>query len=59
MKASTSDKLDALDSIIRYAASGHAYLSERTEYGRGYKEGITQGKNIILQILDNYGIKHE
>jgi len=42
---------EALKEIMEWANSSHAYLSTRTDYGRGYKAGISRAKEIIYEIL--------
>lgn len=46
-------KMDLLSQIIEWANSSHSYLSERTDYARGYKAGITAAKARILEILNS------
>ena len=38
--------------IEGWASDSHAYLSESTEYARGYKNGITTAKDIVKQIIN-------
>lgn len=45
--------VDILTKILVWANSSHAYLSNRTEYAKGYKDGISQAKEIILEIINN------
>lgn len=44
---------DILTQIIEWANSSHAYLSVRTPYAKGYKDGISQAKEIILEIINS------
>ncbi len=44
---------DLLTIIIDWAKSSHAYLSERTDYARGYKDGISRAKEIINEIINS------
>ena len=44
---------DILTKIIEWANSSHTYLSNRTEYAKGYKDGISQAKEIILDIINS------
>lgn len=44
---------EIIKSLQEWAGNSHAYLSESTEYARGYKAGITQAKEIVLSILKN------
>ena len=46
----------AVKEIAIYAESSHAYLSESTEYARGYKEGIAMAKEILESILISHGM---
>ena len=55
---------DILKQIEDYAKSSSAFLSTRTEYAKGYRDGIVRAKEIILEILNQtnnaeYGLKHE
>jgi len=42
---------EALKEIMEWVESSHAFLSTRTDYGRGYKDGIARAKEIIEEIL--------
>ena len=44
---------ETLQKIKNWAEGSHAYLSSRTDYARGYKDGISQAKDIILDIIEN------
>ena len=44
---------EILQKIKDWAEGSHAYLSNRTDYARGYKDGISQAKDIILDIIEN------
>lgn len=46
----------AVKEIAAYVESSHAYLSESTDYSRGYKEGISMAKEILESILISHGI---
>ena len=46
----SSDK--TLEEIRKWANSSHSYLSRRTDYARGYAEGLDVAKEIILEILE-------
>ena len=46
----------AVKKIVEYVESSHAYLSESTEYARGYKDGIEMAKEILEGILISHGI---
>lgn len=47
------EEKDILTKIIEWANDSHAYLSVRTDYARGYKDGISQCKEIIRVIIDS------
>lgn len=42
---------EMLKRIEEWAMSGHAYLSTASDYARGYKDGITRAKEIVLEIM--------
>lgn len=44
---------DILTQIIEWANSSHAYLSNRDGYAKGYKDGISRAKEIILDIINS------
>ena len=44
---------DILTQIIEWAEDSHAYLSESTDYARGYKDGITRAKQLIMEIVNS------
>lgn len=46
----------AVKEVAAYVESSHAYLSESTDYSRGYKEGISMAKEILESILISHGI---
>ena len=46
----------AVKEIAAYVESSHSYLSESTDYSRGYKEGIAMAKEILESILLTHGI---
>lgn len=46
----------AVNEIAKYVKSSHAYLSESTDYARGYKDGIAMAKEIIESILQTHGL---
>lgn len=45
--------IDLLTQIKEWANSSHDYLSNRTEYAKGYKDGIRRSKEIILEIINS------
>lgn len=44
--------LEALKALLNWVGASHAYLSTRTDYARGYREGIEQAKNIVKDIIE-------
>lgn len=47
------NSLEILKEIKEWVESSHAYLSSSNPYSQGYKEGITQAKDIISNIIKN------
>ena len=41
--------IDLLTQINEWANSSHAYLSNSTEFAKGYKDGISRAKEIAWQ----------
>lgn len=48
-----SEESKALNEIIDWIDGSTAYLSTRTEFAKGYKEGIEQAKEIVRSIINN------
>ena len=46
---------EAINKISEWANASHAYLCNREGYSRGYKDGISQAKIIVLDILSQIG----
>lgn len=46
---------EILQEIIEWLGNDTSYLSTRTDYARGYKDGIEQAKMIVESIIN----KHE
>lgn len=44
---------EILQKIKNWAEGSHAYLSNSTDYARGYKDGISRAKDIILDIIEH------
>lgn len=42
-----------ISELKEYVDSDMSYLSEKTEYARGFKNGIKVAKNIIDGIINN------
>lgn len=51
-RASKASLIKTVQELMDYACSSSAYLSERTDYARGYKEGVTLVKQIISDIIE-------
>jgi hypothetical protein len=45
--------IETLKQIKEWVESSHAYLSSSKPYSQGYKDGITQAKDIISNIIKN------
>jgi len=45
--------VDILTKIKEWAESSHAYLATSNDYARGYKNGISTAKEIILEIINS------
>lgn len=50
---------EAINKLSEWANGSHAYLCNREGYPRGYKDGITQAKVIVLDILSQIGEPEE
>lgn len=50
---------EAIKKINDWANASHAYLSNREGYPRGYRDGISQAKIIVLEILSQIDIKQD
>ena len=45
---------EILQEIIEWLNNGTAYLFTKTDYARGYKDGIEQAKVIVESIINEY-----
>jgi hypothetical protein len=43
-----------LQEIIEWLGNDTSYLSTRTDYGRGYKNGIERAKAIVEEIINEH-----
>lgn len=50
---------EAIKKIEEWANASHAYLCNREGYPKGYKDGISQAKTIVLEILSQIDVKPE
>lgn len=50
---------EAVKKISEWANASYAYLSSREGYPLGYRNGIAQAKNIILNILSQIDAPQE
>lgn len=50
---------EAIKEISEWANTSHAYLSNREGYPRGYRDGISVAKTIILDILSKIDTKQD
>lgn len=46
---------EILQKIIKWLGNDTSYLSTRTDYARGYKDGIKQAKMIVESIINEHG----
>lgn len=47
---------EAIKKISEWANASHAYLCNREGYPRGYRDGISQAKTIVLGILSKIDV---
>lgn len=45
---------EILQEIIEWLGNSTSYLSTRTDYARGYKNGIEQAKMIVESIINEH-----
>lgn len=45
---------EILKKIIEWLGNDTSYLSTRTDYARGYKDGIEQAKGIVESIINGH-----
>lgn len=45
---------EILQEIIKWLGNDTSYLSTRTDYARGYKDGIEQAKMIVESIINEH-----
>lgn len=45
---------EILQEIIEWLGNDTSYLSTRTDYARGYKDGIGQAKMIVGSIINEH-----
>lgn len=45
---------EILHEIIEWLGNSTSYLSTRTDYARGYKDGIEQAKMIVESIINEH-----
>ena len=48
---------DAIKEISEWANASHAYLCNREGYLKGYRDGISQAKIIVLEILSKIDVE--
>lgn len=48
------EKTYAIKALQEWLDASTAYLSTRTEYARGYKDGIERAKEIVNEIINSY-----
>ena len=57
IKTESERMATAIKEICEWANASHAYLCNREGYPKGYKDGITQAKTIVLEILSKIDVK--
>lgn len=45
---------EILQEIIQWLNNDTSYLSTRTDYARGYKDGIERAKEIVKEIIKEH-----
>lgn len=50
---------EAIKEISKWANGSHAYLCNREGYPRGYKDGISQAKIIVLEYLSKVDVEQD
>lgn len=45
---------EILQEIIEWIGNSTSHLSTRTDYGRGYKDGIERAKEIVEEIINRH-----
>lgn len=57
IKTESERMATAIKEISEWANASHAYLCNQEGYPRGYREGISQAKTIVLEILSKIDVK--
>lgn len=47
-------EIEILKEIIRWLGNDTSYLSTRTDYAKGYKDGIERAKEIVEEIINEH-----
>lgn len=48
------NKKEIIQDIIEWLDNDTSYLSTRTDYARGYKDGIERAKEIVESIINGH-----
>lgn len=48
------NKKEFIQDIIEWLGNDTSYLSTRTDYARGYKDGIERAKEIVENIINEH-----
>ena len=48
------EEKEILQEIIEWLGNSTSYLSTRTDYARGYKDGIDRAKEIVESIINEH-----
>lgn len=57
IKTESERMATAIKEISEWANASHAYLCNREGYPKGYRDGISQAKKIVLSILSQIDVK--
>lgn len=57
IKTESERMVTAIKEISEWANASHAYLCNREGYPRGYRDGISQAKTIVLEILSKIDVE--
>lgn len=57
IKTESECMVTAIKEISEWANASHAYLCNREGYPRGYRDGISQAKTIVLEILSKIDVE--
>jgi hypothetical protein len=59
IKTESERMATAIKELSEWANASHAYLCNREGYPRGYRDGISQAKTIVLDILSKIDVEQQ